>query len=401
MSSRNKTTKQLASVLAIPLFLGFSASSLATNGILPLGNGMTAHGLGGAGIANAADAMSGVDNPALLADTGDQMAVGLTLFSPHRSADVGQGAGYVDSDKNMFPIPAFGWTKVLDPNMNVGILVTAMGGMNTSYPAKLLEPFLGPNSEEFGMDMSGLIIAPTISYAPSKEVSYGAALLYGYEKLTTTLPSAMPFEDGTDTATGTGIRVGFKLALDESMTFGGFYQSRIKMGEMSKHCDNGAFAGAKQMGVVCEVNLAPITGFGFKINTSESSKVVLDLIDVAWSQVDLFQNAFGWSDQEILKVGFESKSSDTFTWRIGYNYAQQPVNPEALIVNEGPAQQMPGIMAPAVSESHYTVGFTQKMGNNELVGYYAYVPEVEVKDPTAGAKVKMYQHALGFGYNWK
>jgi len=378
----------------------------ATNGILPLGNGMTAHGLGGAGIANPGDAMAGTDNPALLADTGNQMAAGLTLFSPRRAANL--GAGYVDSDKNLFEIPSFGWTKVLNQKMNAGILITAMGGMNTTYPAKLLSPpyLFGPFAEEMGIDLSGLIIAPTLSYAPSEGVAYGASLLYGYEKLTTTLPAALPYKDGTDSATGTGLKVGFSLVLDESLRIGGFYQSRIKMGEMDLHCNKGAFMAAKQYNLGCEVNMPPITGVGFNVKVDEKSKIVLDLMYVAWSKVGLFKNAFGWVDQNIFKIGYEHHLNSSLTLRYGVNYGSSPLNSEAIVTPDPiVGQSMPGVLAPAVTERHYVVGFTKKLGNNELVGYYALVPKVEQTDPGqdgfGGAKVKMYQHALGVGYNWK
>lgn len=410
MSSRDtvalnvkKSTSLLASAVALPLILGFSASAMATNGILPIGNGISAHGLGGAGIANAEDAMAGTDNPALLARTGDQMSAGLTFFAPFRSASISPTAGYVDSEENLFFIPSFGWTKSLSPKMNTGILVTAMGGMNTSYPKDLLQPMLGPGSDKFGIDLSGLIIAPTLSYAPSNDLSLGVSLLLGYEKLTTTLPLAMQqfynLKDGTDSATGSGIKLGIVKDLDDSMTIGAFYQSRIKMSEMSLHCDDGVFKGAKyQLKSQCEVNLPPIAGVGFNIKTSQNSKIVMDLIDAAWSKVELFRQGFGWEDQNILKMGVEVQQSSTFTWKIGYNYAPQPVNPEYLSIGG----QLPGVMAPAVTEFHYTFGFTMKMGKNELVGYYAYIPEVEVQDPTeTNVKVKMYQHALGVGFNWK
>ena len=417
MSHREKTINQLSiGLLAVPLFLGVSTCALATNGILPLGNGMTAHGLGGAGIANPSDAMAAADNPALLAETGDQIAAGLTLFAPHRAADIGNG--YVDSDKNLFPIPMFGWTKTLNPKMNTGVVVTAMGGMNTTYPAALL-------GTDFGMDLSGLIIAPTFSYAPSQGVAYGVSALLGYEKLTTTLPTspgASTSFDTTDSATGTGLKVGVTYQFSENTQLGAFYQSRIKMGQMDKHCTEptGAFYGAVSQGIQCELNLAPITGVGFKLDVTDSGKLVMDLMHIAWSKVELFKRAFGWGDQNVFKFGYEYKMNAGLTLRYGVNFGKSPLNSEYIHlpgpVNDGSQDGLGGVMAPAVSERHYTFGFTKKMGQNELVGYYAFIPKVEQTDPGnyalpngsggtygggAGNRVKMYQHAIGFGFNWK
>jgi len=407
MNPRVKKTKQLASIFAIPLFLGFSATVLATNGILPLGNGMTAHGLGGAGIANPGDALAGTDNPALLSETGDQMAVGLTLFAPHRAADL--GGGYVDSDKNLFPIPSFAWTKSLTSKTNVGFLVTAMGGMNTTYPKELL-------GADFGVDLSGLIMSPTVSYAPSNDLSVGVSLMIGYEKMTTTLPN--PSAPGqsvktTDSATGTGIKIGVSYHAFENTQLGAFYQSRIRMGEMDKHCGaGGAFYPVKvDANSECLVNLAPITGAGFKLDVSSNGKLVMDVMHVAWSKVELFRNGFGWEDQNIFKFGYEYQVNSNLALRYGINYGPSPLKSEYIHLPASPSSGgqdgLPGVMAPAISERHYAFGFTKKMGKNELVGYYAYIPKVEQTDPGqyfnsgTGNRVKMYQHALGFGFNWK
>lgn len=387
------------------LTIALSPVAQATNGILPLGNGMTAHGLGGAGIANPADAMSGVDNPALLSETGDQMSLGLSIFSPLRSADLGNG--YVDSESNYFPIPMFAWTKKATESMNWGILVTAMGGMNTDYPAKLM-------GVRAGIDLSGLIIAPTVSYKAANGASIGFSGLLGYEKFETTLPDNPPAPTKSvtksDSATGTGVKFGVAIPLDEGTRLGAFYQSRIKMGEMSTHCNDadGMLSKAKANGIKCELNLAPMYGAGFKVSVSEGSNIVMDLIHVKWSDVDLFRQAFIWKDQNILKVGYERKANDTFTWRIGYNYAHSPVQDEQIVINP-PFSSEPtpaGVLAPAITEKHFTFGITKKMGAGELVGYYAYVPEVEQTDTTGPggvgtARVKMSQHALGIGYNWK
>ncbi|MCP4010344.1 MAG: hypothetical protein GY726_12640, partial [Proteobacteria bacterium] len=57
-------SKKLALSVAITSMLAaMPMSASATNGILAYGNGVVAHGVGGAGVANAAEGMSAVDNP--------------------------------------------------------------------------------------------------------------------------------------------------------------------------------------------------------------------------------------------------------------------------------------------------------------------------------------------------
>lgn len=55
----------------------------------------------------------------------------------------------------------------------------ALGGMNTNYRTG---PFGGGEPE--GVNLQGLIVAPTVSYAFNKKVTAGAALLVGYANLT-------------------------------------------------------------------------------------------------------------------------------------------------------------------------------------------------------------------------
>jgi len=355
---------------------------------------MTAHGLGGAGVGNAADAMSAVDNPALLGQVGDQMSLGVSLFSPLRSADF--GGGYVESDNNYFLIPQFGYTAKIDNKLNWGVLLTALGGMNTNYPAELF----GIETE---MDLSGLIISPTLSYKSGDDTYIGASLLLGWETLKTTLPSPV---DGSsisnkDSATGSGLKMGITTLDNQGNQYGAFYQTRIDMGEMEEHCnDDGllsTFTGD------CSLNLPPMYGVGVSLKASATSKIVMDFIAVKWTDVEVFKDAFFWKDQNILKIGYENKVNSHYTWRIGYNHADSPIQDELIVLSPtGPA---PGVIAPAITEDHYAFGFTKKVTGGEWVGYYAYVPENEQSDTTGlgggTTRIKMSQHALGIGYNWR
>jgi long-chain fatty acid transport protein len=354
---------------------------------------MTAHGFGGAGIANAADAMSGVDNPANLTSTADQMSVGLSLFSPKRAANF--GGGYVESDSNLFFIPQFAWTTTASPEVSWGILVNAMGGMNTDYPA---DPALF--GTKAGMDLQGIIVSPTIGYKQSSDTSFGASLMLGYESLETTGPGGgtLPQND-KDSATGYGVKLGVTTKAMEGVVIGFAYQTSISMAEMSKHCDY-LFLPLKQGGKDCNMDLPPMFGLGVNYALTPDSKIVADIQRVSWTSVDVFgasqtEGGFGWEDQTIIKVGYEQRVNAGYAWRIGFNYGKSPIPDDHVARN---------VLAPAVSESHITFGFTKKQGDGELVGYYAYVPEVEQTQdgaPNDGTKIKMSQHALGVGYNWK
>ena len=70
------------------------AAAHATDGYFSHGYGMKAKGMAGASIAVAQDAFGGANNPATMAFAGNQFALGVDLFSPHRKAERTGGAGF-------------------------------------------------------------------------------------------------------------------------------------------------------------------------------------------------------------------------------------------------------------------------------------------------------------------
>jgi long-chain fatty acid transport protein len=387
-----KSTSRTLVATAVVAGMSLSFTAQATNGILPLGNGMTAHGFGGAGIANAGDALAGVDNPALLADTGNQAAIGGSLFNPNRSIDVGDGV-YHDSDHSWFLIPQGGWTTVVNDKVNAGILVTAMGGMNTEYPSDTFYP----GSPKIGMDLSGLLVSGTGSYKIDEKTAIGGAIMFGYEALETFGPGVvgdMPMpKDEKDSATGYGFKLGVVSEVSPGVKLGAMYQSEISMGEMDKHCEY-IFAPLKQA-ASCKLNMPTMLGAGINVAIDDRTKVVADVLQVNWSSVDVFGNkdyGFGWKDQTIFKIGVERKYGTDMAYRVGFNHGDSPIPNDSVGDN---------FLAPAVTVDHLTFGFTKNMGGMDLVGYYAYVLENEQTQTGSTEKAKMDQHALGLGVNWR
>ena len=99
--------------------LAFPSIATATNGYFSHGYGMKAKGMGGAATALSEDTFGGANNPASMVWVGDRLDVGVELFSPRRSASrTGSGIfdGAADSERDLFPIPEFGYNKMLSQN---------------------------------------------------------------------------------------------------------------------------------------------------------------------------------------------------------------------------------------------------------------------------------------------
>ena len=360
------------------------AAAFATNGILPLGNGLKAHGVGGAGMANASEPMSMVDNPALLSDVSSGWSIGATGFNPNRSADVGRG--YVESDSDWFLIPQGSYANNSGGAMAWGLSVYALGGMNTDYPEQLF-------GSRVGVDLQGLIIAPTFSYKANETISLGISPLLAYQSLETTGPELQGRQQGQeqlpvsddDSATGWGVKVGLAAKVTPSTTIGLTYQSELEMDVMDNHAKF-LFAPASDKAL----NLPAIWGVGIASQVTDQVKLVGDISTIDWSDVPVFDELFGWEEQTIYKFGVEYAASDSLALRVGYNHGNSPIPDSAVSQN---------ILAPATTEDHYTIGFTSKMGSGEITGYYAYIPENEQRQEGTGLPaIKMDQNALGLSY---
>ncbi len=370
-----------AAITSVLVTLPMNAS--ATNGILPVGTGIVSQGAGGTGVANASDGMSAADNPALAADVGAGWSVQLTAFNPNRSADV--GGGYVDSESDWFPIPGGHWFTNVNDTTVAGITVSALGGMNTDYPPALF-------GARAGFDLSGVIIAPTIAKQVSDTVSLGGAILFAYERMETTGPGGMTGlpKDETDSATGWGFELGIAVKAGPSTTLGLDYQSEINMGDMEEHAKF-IFAPASDP----SLPLPAIWTAGITQQIGENWKVSADVSDIPWSDAGVIGELFQWEDQTVYKIGAEVQIDETMALRFGFSHADSPIPNTAVGFN---------ILAPAVTEDHYTIGFSKTMGNGILHGYYARSTENEQHQaggPGGLPSIKMDQNAFGLGWEVK
>jgi len=358
----------------------------ATNGILPYGNGIVSHGVGGAGVANASESMSAVDNPALAAIVGGGWSIQGSAFNPNRSADVGRG--YVESDSNWFLIPGGSWFKQVNDTVVAGFTVSALGGMNTDYPKELF-------GARTGINLEGVLITPTVAVKISDAVSIGVGLIYAYEKMDSTGAGPQgpngPFFPTTtdDSADGWGFEIGMAFQLGASTTLGIDYQSEINMDAMDNFA-NYLFAQASDPALT----LPATTTIGITQRIGENWKIMADITDMPWSDIPLLDEVFGWEDQTVYKIGAEVQLNPGLALRFGYNYGASPISSAAAGQN---------ILAPAVTESHYTIGFSKDVGERGVIhGYYARVAENEVKQAGPGLPaIKMDQNAFGIGYEMK
>ena len=106
--------------------------------------------------------------------------------------------------------------------------------------------------------------------------------------------------------------------------------------------------------------------------------------------------------QFIFRLGYEYDAGD-WQARAGFATGDQPIPDSEVLFN---------ILAPAVVEDHWTLGFTKQIGKSSEIDFsFVYVPSVTVTGgnplaatpagDTQNISIEMEQYEFGFNYGWK
>jgi long-chain fatty acid transport protein len=366
----------LAFTAAFILLLTVPAQILATDGYFTLGYGTRSQGMGGTGVAFPLGTMSPATNPAGLALGEGGWELGVGLFNPNRGYEVtGNPSGYpgtfglapgkFKSGSTLFPIPHVGFAKKVGANGIFGLAMYGNGGMNTDYSNKAF------GFSPVGVNLSQLFIAPTYAAKFGGKHAIGATALIGYQMFKADgLQAFSAFSsdptkltnNGTDSAMGLGVRVGYLGQLSKQFAVGASYQSRIAMGEFKKYAGLYAEQG--------DFDIPSNWTVGVAITPSDKVRIAFDVQQMNYGDVKSVGNpmlpnlmqaplgadngaGFGWKDMTAVKFGVEHHASPGFTWRAGYAYGKQPIPSSEVLFN---------ILAPGVIEQHATFGFSKAVG---------------------------------------
>lgn len=414
-------------VFAFMALAGLATSAFATNGYFSHGYGMKAKGMAGAGTANTEDTFGGANNPASMAFVGNRVDLGADLFSPIREVSNDSAFGgpvTIDSDMNAFLVPEFGYNRMINSNMSLGVTVYGNGGMNTDYqavPGAGTTNILG-GAGSLGVDLMQLVIAPTLAYKVNPNHSVGVSPLIGYQRFAASgLSSFSTFsangaaltDQGHDDAFGFGVRVGYLGKITPTITVGAAYSSKIDFDEFSKYA--GLFAEQGDFDLPENYNL------GIAWQATPAVKLALDYQRINYADVPSVGNpvtnllvlgqplgstngpGFGYSNVDVWKLGVEYKHNPNLTLRAGFSKGDNPISAADT------GEVLFGILAPAVIETHATLGFTYTLGSgDEVTMAYMHGFENDVSAARPGGAfgtsvdtIKMYQNSLGIQYSWK
>ncbi len=416
---------KLARALAIASLGTVSSAAFATDGYFSNGYGIKAKGMAGVSIALPQNALAAANNPAGMVLVGDRLDVGLDWFRPIRNADiVGNGApfnadgSYDANGKKNFFIPEFGYNKMLNPNMSVGVSVYGNGGMNTSYTRPI--PLFGTTNA--GIDLSQLFIAPTFAMKLNSSNAIGVSLNFAYQRFKATglenfatsgnsSAHGSVTNNGYDSSTGLGVKVGWNGQVTPDLSLGMTYQSKTHMGKFDKYkglfAEQGGFDIPENYGAGFAWKATPvwtIAGDYKRINYSKVAAVgnPVDCLPTGGCRLGDNNGAgFGWKDMDVYKLGASYQYSKDLTLRAGYSYGKQPIPESQTLFN---------MLAPAVNNQHLTLGATWTLANKAELSFaymHAFDNTVRGSNSIHGnfgggeANLKMYQNSLGVAYGVK
>ena len=450
-----KLIKQTMLLTAVGL--AASAQVHATNGYFSHGTSVAEKAMAGAGVAYSQDALAASNNPAGMIWQGDRQDIGGALFAPMRSYSVeggpsapagspcgpcpfsiGDGDQSIDSENEAFLIPQFGQNWMLDDESAIGLSIFGNGGMNTEYKGGTAilgpNPMTGTNFEvpgtfgdgTAGVNLEQLFIATTYSRKISESASWGVSGIVVYQTFEATgLGNFAGFssdpanlsDNGKDSSTGFGVRLGIQGEVSPGITLGASYQPEISMGEFDDY--SGLFAEEGSFNIPSNLTI----GMAWKIGADRV--FLVDIQKINYEDIGAVSNGvgsltdgscmpgptggtgdgclggsdgagFGWEDITVVKLGYEWQSDADWIWRLGYSKSDQPIPDSEALFN---------ILAPGVIEDHVTFGFTRRIDANSEWNF-AFMMALEESvtgtndfDPAQEIEIQMDQYELAASYS--
>jgi long-chain fatty acid transport protein len=446
-----KSSQRLFRLAPLAALLLAASQAHATDGYFANGYGMKANGMGGAGTAVAQEAFGGAVNPGAMSFLGNEWQLGLSWFSPDRSASrTGSGPagidGSVTSDSTSFFIPEGAVNYKYRPDLAIGLTVFGNGGMNTDYAGGQIptesacfsfrqQP--GPynllcGDGRLGVDLMQLMIAPYASWQFTPGHSVGIAPVIAYQRFKavgvqtfdnpnfSTAPGKVTNNDYSDSF-GAGVRFGYMGQLTKQISVGVSYATKISMGEFDEY--KGLFAEGGTFDIPSNFTI------GAAFRPTDQWLIAVDFERIFYTDSKSVSNpsslifncvnpeapdrsaclggsngaGFGWQDINVWKIGVQYALSPEWTLRGGYNHSDNPIRPQDVTFN---------ILAPGVVENQWSLGATWKLDpQSEITGAFMYAQNSSVTGtslfvpfgapPTTTEKIEMKQYQLGIAYSRK
>jgi len=411
--------------------LAAAGTAHATNGYQLIGIGAYQKSLAGAVTAAPGSAMTAVTNPAGLARIEDRADFSMEAFMPKRSTDfTAIGGAKVDSDVEMYGIPALGWKGPVGESgkMWFGGGMYGTSGLGVDYEQT---PFSGGSLWDGYSSIAFWQMAPALAWNVNEKLDLGAALNINYQMVSFSQRiqgGGGGTQQNFDLSKGAqGFGFGFTLGalydITDRLTVGASYKSKQSFSDFEYNLGYGdiqdpGLIGAPFAGPGGEMPAGKYTlgmdypqqlAAGIAYDVNEKVTVSADVKWINWKdtmeELEIGTPVPGvtlpfpadWDDQIVFAVGVQWAVNEKWNLRAGYNYAEAPIDEDDVANN---------FILPAVVEQHFTVGGDVKLDKHWDLGFHAmYVPEETLTgSATSGApgvEIAMDQTSVGINLGYR
>jgi long-chain fatty acid transport protein len=299
---------------------------MATNGDNLIGIGPISRAMGGVGIAAPQDAISATfSNPAGMCFgpycPGSEINFSGTLFLPRPETRISIFGGTTvrqsDSDDKTYAIPAFGLSVPINPQWRFGLAAYGISGLGVDYRDTVID-----NPSAFGAgaplvageytQLQIMKFSPNLAYLVNDNLSLGIGLHIDY--------SALDLRSGSSFNYGYGVQVGAIYKVNDYVSLGATYKT-----PQSVDHDNVRDFDGDGTADDLELEIPQEIGVGIAVEPILGKLLIeLDGKWVNWKDADGYED-FDWDDQIVIAVGAQFKPTEKLALRLGYNYAENPV----------------------------------------------------------------------------
>ena len=412
-------------LFVVLMILSISSVAQATNGDNLIAIGPIARAMGGVGIASPQDAISAVfANPAAMCFgpycPSSEVNFAGTLFMPSTQAQV-ERAGEVtkaDGKNNVYAIPAFGLSVPITskpPFWRFGLSAYGVTGLGVDYKGTSIDKAtISTPRGDFPLvagaytQLQIMKFSPAIAFQPFDKASFGVGLQVDY--------GILDLREGSAQNYGIGAQVGFIYKITDNLSFGLTYQSPQSI----TYDDVADFDGNNNLDQL-ELQSPNQVGVGLSYTLLDNKLLLgLDLKWLNWSGATGY-NDFDWEDQVVVAVGGQYKATPKLTFRLGYNYGNNPVKTHddfnGASITRVQGKSLPTyyyetfriIGFPAIVEHHITAGAGYQFSprfSMELGYMHAFQNTIsESGTDFVGAPVKLqsklYENSVDLGLTWR
>lgn len=306
--------------------------------------------MGGATVANGAEAASLASNPALITELeGTNLQVGVTVVVPDATTTVNGDSRSLD--RNIIPVPNFYITHKWSDDISIGLGGFTRYGLGGEYQDYLT---WAGSALAYKMNLETFSLTPTIAIKANDEFSFAMgleAMVIGFTQEAMGAPgvaSSMYKLSGSGVNWGGNFSLLYKPNWAEKWAFGAMYRTKVKT-DLTGRIRTGGFPALSAFNLIN----ADVTGAivlpdsvtaGLAFKPTDKWTFETGIVGTFWSSYDqiliqytgddadrpVIRNLKNYKDTFRVNFGTEYKINDTWAVRAGYVFDKSPINEKAM-----------------------------------------------------------------------